>query len=95
MKAPIIFFLITLPLLTSPVKAAEGYWLDQYNALLYLGIWRLDDELKELKGKGAKVLMFHADSLPSPFSMVYCLESKRSWRYGVSRMDSETQQRQP
>ncbi|KZR65312.1 hypothetical protein PMIT1327_02394 [Prochlorococcus marinus str. MIT 1327] len=33
MKAPIVF-LITLPLLTAPVKAAQGYWLDQYNALI-------------------------------------------------------------
>ncbi len=77
MKAPILFlFLITLPLLTSPVKAAEGYWLDQYNALLYLGIWRLDDELKEMKGKGAKVLMVHADSLPSPFSRFIAWRAK-------------------
>lgn len=59
--------ILLLLLMASPAKAVEGFWLDQYNAILYLGIWRLDDELKEMQGKGAKVLLVHADSLPSHF----------------------------
>jgi hypothetical protein len=48
------------------VKAADGYWLDQYNALLYLGTFQLDNQLKEMSQEGAKTLLLHADALPSP-----------------------------
>jgi len=49
-----------------PANAADGYWLDQYNALLFVGLFRLDKELEEMKQKGAAVVMVHADSLPDP-----------------------------
>jgi len=42
----------------------EGYWLDQYNASLYLLAHALDDELREMKAQGAKLVLIHADSLP-------------------------------
>jgi hypothetical protein len=53
-------------LLPSAAVAADGYWLDQYNALLFMGLFRLDAELEEMKQKGAAVVMVHADSLPDP-----------------------------
>lgn len=53
-------------LLPSAAMAADGYWLDQYNALLFVGLFRLDTELEEMKEKGAAVVMVHADSLPDP-----------------------------
>ena len=53
-------------LLPSAAAAADGYWLDQYNALLFIGLFRLDKELEEMKQKGAAVVMVHADSLPDP-----------------------------
>jgi hypothetical protein len=53
-------------LLPSAAMAADGYWLDQYNALLFMGLFRLDAELEEMKQKGAAVVMVHADSLPDP-----------------------------
>jgi hypothetical protein len=46
--------------------AADGYWLDQYNALLFMGLLRLDPELTEMKQSGANTVMVHADSLPDP-----------------------------
>jgi len=54
--------------LASPTqaKSADGYWLDQYNALLYLSTLRLDPELREMRRAGASVVMVHADSLPDP-----------------------------
>jgi hypothetical protein len=55
-------------LLPLPAKAVDAYWLDQYNALLYISTFRLDAELKEMKQQGAKTLLLHADSLPSPVS---------------------------
>jgi hypothetical protein len=33
---------------------------------LYLGLLRLDPELKAMHGRGARVVMVHADSLPDP-----------------------------
>ena len=48
------------------VRAADGYWLDQYNALLFLGSFRLDPELQAMRQQGAGVVMVHADSLPDP-----------------------------
>ena len=49
-----------------PATAADGYWLDQYNALLFIASMRLDAEFKEMRIKGATFLMVHADSLPDP-----------------------------
>ena len=48
------------------VRAADGYWLDQYNALVFLGLFRLDPELQAMREQGAAVVMVHADSLPDP-----------------------------
>jgi len=42
----------------------EGYWLDQYNASLYILAHSLDDEFREMKARGAKLVLIHADSLP-------------------------------
>ena len=44
--------------------AADGYWLDQYNALLFMVLLRLDPELSEMRQAGAQEVMVHADSLP-------------------------------
>ncbi len=49
-----------------PADAAEAFWLDQYNALLYLSSFRLDAELKAMKARGANTLLLHADVMPSP-----------------------------
>ena len=54
-------------LLPAQAKAAEGYWLDQYNALLFMGLLRLDPELREMRQTGAQVVMVQADSLPEVF----------------------------
>ena len=50
----------------TPARAADGYWLDQYNALLYLASFQLDRELEQMQRQGAGVGMVHADSLPDP-----------------------------
>ncbi len=34
-------------------QAAAGYWLDQYNALLYLASFQLDRELEQIQRQGA------------------------------------------
>jgi hypothetical protein len=34
-------------------SAEDGYWLDQYNALLYLSIFRLGRELEQMQRQGA------------------------------------------
>ena len=65
------FILLTLALigfLPASAKAVEAYWLDQYNALMYLGTFRLDAELKAMAAKGSSTLLLHADSLPAPLS---------------------------
>ena len=49
-----------------PGHTADAIWLDQYNALFYLGIFRLDAELKAMKATGANTLLLHADAMPSP-----------------------------
>ena len=49
-----------------PARAADGIWLDQYNALLYLGMFRLDAELNAMRATGARTLLLHADAIPSP-----------------------------
>lgn len=56
----------TLLLAPQAVKAADGYWLDQYSALLFLGLFGLDHELQAMRQQGAAVVMVHADSLPDP-----------------------------
>lgn len=38
------------------VRAADGYWLDQYNALVFLGLFRLDPELQAMREQGAASL---------------------------------------
>lgn len=47
-------------------RAADGYWLDQYDALAILRLFRLDPELQAMRQQGAAVVMVHADSLPDP-----------------------------
>ena len=64
-----LLFISSLSFLTSmPTKsiAADGYWLDQYNALLFLVFFRLDSELQVMHQQGASVVMVHADALPDP-----------------------------
>jgi len=62
--ASIVALLLTL--LPSSAVAADGYWLDQYNALLFMGLMRLDPELSEMRRSGAKVVMIQSDTLPEP-----------------------------
>ena len=57
-------------------KAADAYWLDQYNALLYLGTFQLDNELRQISQEGTKTLLLHADSLPSPVSRFIAWRAK-------------------
>ena len=57
-------------------KAADAYWLDQHNALLYLSTFQLDKELKEISKEGANTLLLHADSLPSPVSRFIAWRAK-------------------
>jgi hypothetical protein len=57
---------LLLTLLPSSAVAADGYWLDQYNALLFMGLMRLDPELSEMRRSGAKVVMVQSDTLPEP-----------------------------
>ena len=49
-----------------PAHSADAIWLDQHNALLYLGTFRLDAELKAMRSIGAETLLLHADAMPSP-----------------------------
>lgn len=62
----LILQLLQFSFYTLPATAADGYWLDQYNALLFIASMRLDAEFKEMRLKGATFLMVHADSLPDP-----------------------------
>ena len=64
-------------------NAVDAYWLDQYNALLYLSTFQLDKELKEMSQEGANTLLLHADSLPSPISRFIAWRAKE-----VSGMES-------
>ena len=85
-KYSILNFLLlplSFALSTIPAKAADAYWLDQYNALLYIGTFRLDNELREMKEKGAETLLLHADALPSPLSRFIAWRAKE-----VGDMDS-------
>ncbi len=69
--------------LSLPARGAEAVWLDQYNALIYLGTFRLDAEIKEMKSREIKTLLLHADALPSPISSFIAWRAKE-----VGRMDS-------
>lgn len=56
---------LALVLITpTPSRSADGYWLDQYNVLLFLASLRLDRELAEIRRDGSTVVMVHADILP-------------------------------
>ena len=59
-----------------PVSAAEAYWLDQHNALLYLSSFKLDKELKQMSKQGTKILLLHADALPSIISRFIAWRAK-------------------
>jgi len=76
MNINITFFILLAIILCKPAKAADAYWLDQYNALLYIGTLRLDNELREMKEKGAETLLLHADALPSPLSRFIAWRAK-------------------
>ena len=62
----------------STANAADAFWLDQYNALFYIGTFQLDNELKEMKSRGAKTLLLHADSLPSIISRFISWRAKKA-----------------
>ena len=79
MKNKSLFIAISSVILAAAptnVKAADAYWLDQYNALLYLGTFQLDNELKQISQEGTKTLLLHADSLPSPVSRFIAWRAK-------------------
>ena len=59
-----------------PLQAADAYWLDQHNALLYLSTFQLDNELKQISQEGTKTLLLHADALPSPISRFIAWRAK-------------------
>jgi len=61
-----------------PAKSAEAFWLDQYNALFYMATFRLDSEIKEMKSRGAKTLLLHADALPSLVSRFIAWRAKKA-----------------
>ena len=72
-----IFLVVgTLLLKASPANAVDAYWLDQYNALLYLSTFQLDKELKKMSKEGTKTLLLHADSIPSPISRFIAWRAK-------------------
>lgn len=62
----------------TPAKAADAFWLDQYNALFYIGTFQLDNELREMKDRGSKTLLLHADSLPSIVSRFIAWRAKKA-----------------
>ena len=66
-----------------PAKAADAYWLDQHNALLYLSSFQLDKELKQMSQQGTNTLLLHADALPSIISRFIAWRAKE-----VAGMDS-------
>ena len=67
----------------NPAKAADAYWLDQHNALLYLSSFQLDKELKQMSQQGTNTLLLHADALPSLISRFIAWRAKE-----VAGMDS-------
>jgi len=50
----LLALIVPAALLAAPQsgRAADGYWLDQYNALLYLASFRLDPELQAMRRQG-------------------------------------------
>lgn len=79
MKNKSLFIALTSVLFAATptgVKAADAYWLDQHNALLYLSTFQLDNELKEMSQEGTKILLLHADTLPSPISRFIAWRAK-------------------
>lgn len=83
MKKIIVSAAILMGFLVNPAKAADAYWLDQHNALLYLTTYQLDKELKEMSLEGTKTLLLHADALPSLVSRFIAWRAKE-----VAGMDS-------
>lgn len=83
MKKVLLSFLLIFLCLPNNVHSAEAYWLDQYNALLYLGTFRLDSELQQMKEKGSTTLLLHSDSLPTLISRYIAWRAKV-----VGNMDS-------
>ena len=76
MKRIILTAILASSLVQAPAKAAEAYWLDQHNALLYLSTFQLDKELKEMSKQGTKTLLLHADALPSIVSRFIAWRAK-------------------
>ena len=79
MKNKSLFIALTSVLfaaIPTGAKAADAYWLDQHNALLYLSTFQLDKELKEMRLEGTKTLLLHADALPSPVSRFIAWRAK-------------------
>ena len=74
---------LIIMLTTLPVKSAEGFWLDQYNALYYLITLQLDSELIQMKARGSKLLILQSDSLPSIVSNFIAWRAK-----DVARLES-------
>lgn len=71
--------------------AADGYWLDQYNALLFIGLMRLDPELIDMRRQGATVVMVHADSLPDPLLRFIAWRARRAGLNPVAWIQRPTQ----
>ena len=74
----------------TPAQAADGYWLDQYNALLYLASFQLDRELAQMQRQGAGVVMVHADSLPDPLLRWIAWRARRAQLQPVARIQRPT-----
>ena len=83
MKIVILTAILASTFALDPAKAADAYWLDQHNALLYLSSFQLDKELKEMNQQGTKTLLLHADALPSIVSRFIAWRAKE-----VAGMDS-------
>lgn len=65
----------------SAAIAADGYWLDQYNALLFMVLLRLDPELSELHQADAHVVVVHAENLPDVLlccAVLGCMHARRA-----------------
>ena len=76
MKIVILTAILASTFALDPAKAADAYWLDQHNALLYLSTFQLDKELKEMRKEGTNTLLLHADALPSLISRFIAWRAK-------------------
>lgn len=76
----LLIALSSLLLAATPMgtKAADAYWLDQYNVLLYISTFQLDKELKKMSQEGVKTLLLHADSLPPLISRFIAWRAKKA-----------------